>query len=147
MKAKRLLQVLCKQNLGWDDPIGKLKLEQWKDWIETLHDLNAVKVPRCFKPSEFRKVMSVQIHHFADASSYGYETCSYLRLEDEFGSVCLSFIIGKSRLAPIKSVSIPRLELTTAVLAVRLGELVRKEIDLPVGSSYFELILLRFYTV
>ena len=81
--------------------------------------------------------MSVQIHHFADASSYGYGTCSYLRLEDEFGSVCLSFIIGKSRLAPIKSVSIPRLELTAAVLAVKLDVLVRKEIDLPVGSSYF----------
>ena len=137
LKAKRLLQVLCKQNLGWDDPIGEPKLEQWKDWIEALHDLNAVKVPRCFKPSEFGKVVSVQIHHFADASSYGYGTCSYLRLEDEFGSVCLSFIIGKSRLAPVKSVSIPRLELTAAVLAVRLDVLVRKEIDLPVGSSYF----------
>ena len=84
LKAKRLLQVLCKQNLGWDDPIGEPELEQWKDWIEALYDLNAVKVPRCFKPSEFGKVVSVQIHHFADASSYGYGTCSYLRLEQGY---------------------------------------------------------------
>ena len=81
--------------------------------------------------------MYVQIHHFADASSYGYGTCSYLRLEGELGSICLSFIIGKSRLAPIKSVSIPSLELTAAVLAVTLDVLVKKEIDVSLGSSYF----------
>jgi len=81
--------------------------------------------------------VSRQIHHFSDASSYGYGACSYLRLVDESGSICVSFLMGKSRLAPIKSISIPKLELTAAVLAVRLDELTRKELNLPLNSAFF----------
>ena len=56
LKAKRLLQILCKQNLGWDDPIGEPKLEQWKDWIEALHDLNAVKVQGVSNPQNSERL-------------------------------------------------------------------------------------------
>ena len=81
--------------------------------------------------------MSVQIHHFADASSYGYGTCFLL---EDGGRIWLSLFVvhhWQVKTSANKSVSIPRLELTAAVLAVRLDVLVRKEIDLPVGSFYF----------
>ena len=100
-------------------------------------ELNEIEVFRYLKPTEFGRVVSIQLHHFADASSYGYGACSYLRFLDHRGSVHLSFLIGKSRLAPMKSVTIPRLELTAAVLAVKLDELVRKELDLSLDSSFF----------
>ena len=137
LEAKRLLQVLCKQNLGWDELIGDAEQKRWKDWLESLPALNNVKVPRCFKPADFGRVVTVQIHHFADASSYGYGACSYLRLVNEQGIICLSFLMGKSRLAAMKSVSIPRLELTAAVLAVRLDELTKGELDLSVPSFFW----------
>ena len=79
----------------------------------------------------------MQIHHFIDASSYGYGACSYLRLVDHSGSICLYFFMGKSRLAPIKSVSIPRLELTAAVLAARLDELAKRELKIPLDSFFW----------
>ena len=73
-------------------------------------------------------IAAVQIHNFADASSYAYGASSYVRLMDDTGNVCCSFLLGKSRVAPIKAVSILRLELTAAVLAVRLDVLVRKKL-------------------
>ena len=108
LEAKQILQTLNKRNLGWDEPIAEVELEQWRFWIEGLPVLNSIEIPRCFKSPEFGKTISMQIHHFADASSYGYGACSYLRLIDHSGSICLSFFMGKSRLAPIKSVSLPQ---------------------------------------
>ena len=70
----------------------------------------------------------MQLHYFSDASSYAYGTCSYLGITNKNGVVSLSFLIGKCRLAPIKAVTIPRLELTAVVLAVRLDELIRKDV-------------------
>ena len=89
------------------------------------------------KPPAFGNISLIQIHHFADASSYAYGACAYLRLVDDQGLVSLSFLMGKLRLAPIKAVSIPRLELTAAVLTVRLDELVKKELKIPQDSSFF----------
>ena len=134
LEAKQILQTLNKRNLGWDEPIAEVELEQWRFWLEGLPVLNSIEIPRCFKSPEFGRTISMQIHHFADASSYGYGACSYLRLVDHSGSICLSFFMGKSRLAPIKSVSIPRLELTAAVLAARLDELAKRELKIPLDS-------------
>ena len=75
---------------------------------------------------------SYKIHCFADASSFAYGACSYLRIVDIKKFSHCSFLLGKSRLAPIKSVSIRKLELTAAVLAVRLSCLLKAELNLPV---------------
>ena len=74
---------------------------------------------RCYKPVEFGEIKSAQLHHFADASERGYGTVSYLRQENFDGAVHCSFVIGKSRVAPLKQTTIPRLELTAATVAVR----------------------------
>ena len=105
-------------------------------WLEGFPVLNSIEIRRCFKSPEFGRTISMQIHHFADASSYGYGACSYLRLVDHSGSICLPFFMGKSRLASIKSVSIPRLELTAAVLAARLDELAKRELKIPLDSFF-----------
>jgi hypothetical protein len=47
------------------------------------------------------------------------------------------FLIGKSRLAPLKAISIPRMELSAAVVATRLDKMMRQELDIPVDESVF----------
>ena len=126
LEAKALLQQLCKQRIDWDDPIEHSDVRSWQLWQEKLPYLNNIKVLRCFKPFEFGSISEVQLHYFSDASSYAYGACSYLRMTNKNGVVSLSFLIGKCRLAPIKAVTILRLELTAAVLAVRLDELIRR---------------------
>ena len=66
-----------------------------------------------------------------------YGACSYLRLVNENGFVHCSFRIGKSRLDPLKTVSIPRLELTAAVLAVKLDSMLRKELKVEITATTF----------
>ena len=70
-----------------------------------------------------------ELHHFSDASNKGYGQCSYLRLIDERGQIHCSFVIGKSRVTPLKPVTIPRLELTAAVTSVRISDQLRRELQ------------------
>ena len=66
------------------------------------------------------KNVRIELHYFADASSEAYGTASYIRSIKSEGIVSVSFIFGKSRLAPIKPVTIPKLELMAAVIAVNI---------------------------
>ena len=91
--------------------------------------LERMLVPRCVKPIDFGEVTSRQVHIFSDASSAGYGSVAYLRLCDNENRIHCSFLMGKARLAPIKAVTIPRLELTAATVSVRLGEILKKELD------------------
>ena len=74
--------------------------------------------------------MKTELHHFSDASNKGYGQCSYLRLTDEQGKIHCSFVVGKSRVTPLKPVTIPRLELTAAVVSVRVATQLAKELRL-----------------
>ena len=137
METKLILQSLCKEKADWDQHINQQEIERWSSWPSQLSALNDVQIKRCFKPDSFGSTAAIQIHNFADASSDAYGGSSYLRLIDDTGNVFCSFLLGKSRVAPIKAVSIPRLEVTAAVLAVRLDVLVQKELTLPPSSDSF----------
>ena len=71
----------------------------------------------------------MEFHHFSDASQNGYGQCSYLRLIDNNDRIHCSLVMGKSRVAPLKPVTIPRLELTAAVVASKIGCVLRKELE------------------
>lgn len=74
-------------------------------------------------------MVSAKLHHFSDASVKGYGQCSYLRLVDEHQKVHCSFVMGKSRVAPLKPVTIPRLELTAAMCSVRISQQLCRELE------------------
>ena len=69
---------------------------------------------------EFDTFFQTQLHHFADASSVAYSTFSYLRVITSNAAIFCNFLLGKSRLAPLKTVSIPRLELVAATMATKV---------------------------
>ena len=76
------------------------------------------------------------MHHFSDASVQGYGQCSYLRLEDEAHNVHCAFVMGKSRVAPLKPVTIPRLELTAAVCSVRISQQIHRELEYRIDEDF-----------
>ena len=137
LPAKLLLQDLCRKGLGWDDEIPSSFLPRWRMWLDGLPKLSQLSVDRCVRPIDFGNVVSRQIHHFCDASQSAYGAVSYLRLVNSDGQVHCSFLIGKSRLAPLKQTTIPRLELAAATVSIRLNKVLSKEFELPVDTITF----------
>ena len=130
LEGKKILQELCKEDTGWDDPIPDLAKAKWEKWRSELHLLQEFSVPRCYKPKNFGHVTQTELHHFSDASNKGYGQCSYLRLINSQGQIHCSFVLGKSRVMPLKAVTIPRLELTAAVTSARVSDQLRRELPL-----------------
>ncbi|KAK3722370.1 hypothetical protein QZH41_013692, partial [Actinostola sp. cb2023] len=110
--------------------------DQWSRWLQDVPLIQNLDVPRCLKPEGF-EVESAELHHFADASEHGYGAVSYLRLVDTTGTPHCSFLMSKSRLAPLKSTTIPRLELAAAVEAVKLDKLLCKELQMSLQTSFY----------
>ena len=94
-------------------------------------------IDRCFVPAEFGEIASRELHHFSDASQVAYGAVSYLRTVSKEGDIHCSFLIGKSRLAPLKATTIPRLELSAAVVATRLDKVMQQELDMKIERSVF----------
>ena len=104
LMGKRILQTLCRDGYAWDDPVPEEIQAEWEKWRSDIHQLAALKIPRCYKPENFDTIKSTELHHFSDASTEGYGQCSYLRLTDEAGSVHTTLVMGKSRVTPSKPV-------------------------------------------
>lgn len=137
LPAKAILQDLYRRRLDWDDPIPDDERDRWLSSLEDLPKLEHLSVDRCLKPPSFCKVVSVQLHHFSDAWQQGYGAVSYLRFLHDKDAIHCSFAMEKARTAPLKTVTIPGLELSAAVVASRLDKTLRKEIDIPVDESVF----------
>ncbi|XP_063068882.1 uncharacterized protein LOC134460379 [Engraulis encrasicolus] len=137
LPAKQMLQELCRRTVGWDDAIPQDLLHQWTRWLEELDMLSEFHVRRCVKPKGFGDVVQAQLHHFSDASESGYGAVSYLRMQNTQNDVHVAFLMGKARVTPLKTVTIPRLELTAAVLAVRVDLMLKAELRIPLQESVF----------
>ena len=135
--GKRILQMLCRDGYGWDDPISEEIGAEWEKWRNDIQHLASLQIPRCYKPQNFNVIKSAELHHFSDASIDGYGQCSYLRLVDENGSVSTTLVMGKSRVSPSKPVTIPRLELTAAVTSVRVSAFLTKELEYSDMTQFF----------
>lgn len=137
LPAKAILQDLCRKGLGWDDEIPKCSEQKWKTWLEDLPKLEQFKLSRCFKPLELSAIQRRELHHFSDASSQGYGAVTYLRQVDADDNAHCSLVMAKSRLSPLKTVTIPRMELSAAVLATRLDRMVKQELTMQIDTSIF----------
>ncbi len=78
---------------------------------------------------------SHEVHIFSDASEQAYGAVAYLRTADKRGQVYLSFMVARSRVAPKRSHSIPRLELCGALVAAQLAKLLQKELTLQIETT------------
>ena len=100
-----------------------------------MKDVENLFISRCIKPSQTGNIEH-QIHNFSDASEAGYGCVSYLRscAEDE---IHVSILCSKSRISPLKKLTVPRLELCAAALAVKVDATLRKELDIDLKPSVF----------
>lgn len=129
-RAKVIVQHLWVKHRDWDDPQLPGELQQeWMKWEEELKYLPEVTLPRCYYPyymdhSDVRR----EIHIFSDASEKAYGAVAYLLTEDHQGELHLAFLLARSRVAPRKQQSIPRLELCAALIGAQLAKLLVNEL-------------------
>ena len=134
LKAKILLQRLCKKGLDWDQQLEEGDWKEWREWRTQMEQVNGLAFPRCIKESEASE--GLQLHIFADASEVGYGAVAYTRMRIGERYQC-RLLMSKARVAPLKVVTIPRLELNAAVLAVRMSKVIIKEMNLDFEDIYF----------
>ena len=112
----------------WDDPVSQEHQKVWLQWRSELALLEKVSIRRCLKPDDFGMISDVSLHLFSDACLFGYGQATYIRYENISGQVSVSLVMGKSRVSPIKSTTVPRLELTAALLSCRVGKVVLSDL-------------------
>ena len=125
------------KRLNWDEPIDESSSCEWQKWKNNLSVVEDIKVPCCYKSLGFERIINYSLHHFSDASECGYGQVTYLRMVNDLEEVHCSLIFCKSRAAPVKYVSILRLELTGATLSVKISKMLRDELDIHVSSEVF----------
>ncbi|XP_043226749.1 uncharacterized protein LOC122383931 [Amphibalanus amphitrite] len=127
IRAKMFMQQLWTKQLDWDDELDREEQKEWEEWLQELPALRNISVPRCLRPTS-SDTIARELHVFCDASEGAFGAVAYLRTTSPDSTHHCSFIMSKTRVAPLKRLSIVRLELQAAVLAVRLVDALQKEI-------------------
>lgn len=118
---KIILQSLWQKKLDWDVPVPKDIQNSWNEFTNDLSYLLNLQVPRrvvCDKHNY------IELHSFSDASQRAIRACIYLRSINKQGLINVQLLCSKSRIAPLKPTTIPRLELCAALLAAKLSKVV-----------------------
>lgn len=116
--AKLLIQQLWLSGVDWDEQVPKSIGNVWLEYRQQLKHLETIQIPRWLHTTN--KNVPIQIHGFCDASQQAYAATIYIRCIDENNKVHVQLLIAKSRVAPLKSISLPRLELNGALLLAKL---------------------------
>ena len=116
--AKMFMQKLWLAKLQWDEILNDELKNEWLNFVKNILALSNLKIPRCLFYN--RKVKKIELHGYCDASLKAYGCCLYLRVIYENETVSCNLICSKSRVSPVRTVSLPRLELCACVLLARI---------------------------
>ncbi|CAI6362765.1 unnamed protein product [Macrosiphum euphorbiae] len=120
IKGKIFIQQVWSLKVGWDDILSEEIRSKWLKFYSSLVALNGLIIPRLALLPESD---SYELHGFCDASQHAYGACIYIRSSKQDGDAEVKLFTARSRVAPIKTTTIPRLELCGALL---LSELVNE---------------------
>lgn len=121
----------------WDDIIPEDMKIVWNRWLNELQELSNFTVPRCFySPDDNIKGTQCELHIFGDGSEIGYGAVAYLRFIGING-IRVTIAFAKSRLTPMKKVTIPRIELAGSHLAVQMRNMIKRELKNYIQREYF----------
>ena len=121
MILKLLFQELWTRNLDWDQPgirHGHVA-NSWEAWKHELADVDQIKVPRLLLRN-LSSVDNVELHGFGDASERAYGTAVYICAEDKDVNRISNLVMVKPRVAPVKRISLPKLNLLAACITAKL---------------------------
>lgn len=113
------IPTICRQKYEWDEQLEGGVKKGVEDWIKVLIDCHRIDVKRCVNDHLHEEVEECSLHAFADASKKAYCGIVYLVYKTLVGRYA-RMLTSKTRVAPLKELSIPRLELMAALILVKL---------------------------
>jgi len=138
MDAKILFQGIWRMGLGWDEALPPEQADQFAAWITGLRTLQSWRVPRRLTIHGWSQLEGVELHAFSDASQSAYGAAVYLRVVGKDATdTHARLVMSRARVAPLKVVTLPRLELLAALLASRLIVSVQQALHLPASTALF----------
>ena len=135
MIPKLLFQELWARGLDWDQPLDSDIENSWDTWKKELPNIDQIRVPRCLLQN-LSSVDKIELHGFGDASERAYGSVVYICAKDKVGSRISNLVMAKSWVAPVKRVSLPRLELLAAYITVKLLDYVIQALRIVVDALY-----------
>lgn len=123
MLTKCFMQLLWTTGLNWDEPLTPDLASKWQTLISSISHLPKIRIPR---PCQLSGPCDIELHGFSDASENGYAAVIYFRCISSSGKVQINQILAKSRVSPLKRVTLPRLELCGAHLLAQLASYCRE---------------------
>ena len=136
IKFKILLQQLWKLGRKWDEPLPIELLHPLQKLLNSYHSMPQLEIPRQMTTQNLLETEN-QLHVFVDASIVATCAVVYLRsLNKTSNEVQTAFVIGKCKVAPVKQLSVPKLELEASVTGVRLLNFVRHELSVEISNVF-----------
>lgn len=120
IRAKILLQMLWVEKVKWDETIGEEMRKLFRNWYEEMNEIGKVEIDRCYFKESPQNISDVSLHCFCDASLQAYCAVIYLRYVINSTEIRVSLVNAKARVAPLKELTIPRLELMGCLIGARL---------------------------
>ena len=130
LQARCILRDVHAEKIGWDDPIPEQLKKRWQSWLEKVPYLTEVTYPRWTLPQSH----DLEIHIFSDASENAYGSVAYLRRS--IPNIDVEMVLSRSRVAPLKIMTIPQLELEAALLGTKLLGKVLEVYEIPKSRVY-----------
>ena len=135
LPMKLLYRQLWQLQLEWDQEVPDNLKQQHKKWRDELHLLAAVRLPRYYYHNQ-KKPLTITLHGFCDASQEAYAATIYVRATYSSGPPSSNLVISKTRVAPLKSRTIPQLELCGANLLAKLLTATSHTLAIPLENIY-----------
>jgi hypothetical protein len=128
IKFKIFFQELCEKKLDWDQVLTGSVLRKWQTLIMSLKEAPTFSIPRYFLTGTNGQVISYHLHGFCDASERAYAAVIYLVVQTD-SERYVRFVASKTRVAPLRELTIPRLELLSSLLLARLMDTVTNSLS------------------
>ena len=135
LTAKILIQELWMENIDWDVPVKEEFEKSMQEWCADLNQLSELNIPRCISPM-YTEAIDISLHVFTDASEDAYAVVIYARTKTSNSCSC-QLVISKSKVAPLHSTSVPRLELLAALKGSELARKVAKSMQYDIKKVVF----------
>ncbi|XP_055714325.1 uncharacterized protein LOC129808570 [Phlebotomus papatasi] len=133
--AKIMMQSLWDIKVDWDTPLPPEVCESWKQYQQNLKEaVTNIRVPR--QITNIIQPTSIQLFGFSDVSEKAYVACVYVRATDAQNNISSRLLCAKTKVAPRKSVTLPRLELLEATLLAKLLKRLKKKMTLPIDDVH-----------